>query len=848
MKLQSKILMLVVPLVVLPLVWLGWIAYVKLGEVSRQTSLEQMNTVLDQVGRNVVSNLGVTKANINLFAASSLLKKYVLTEDESVRYSLLQSPLMRLFASYQHAYPEYYELRILLPDGYEDTRSVLTRVPNKTEFEAEAIFFQHLHESDDELHDMYTLNVDNGEPVLYVGRKLILRDDSQDPLATPAVLRGYLVISASLDFLQQQLETQRIGNSGYLFVTDDAGQPLILPSGMSVGGFEQQEFAHILASTIENNVLKTRFNGDDVYLKGRQLHHDLNLFAVLPESDLHAASRELGTLVTGITLLTIILASLLVFYAINHILIHPIKKLVKMAHDIGHSRFDMRSGITSNDEIGELAHSLEAMSRNLQQTTEQVSYLAYRDALTGMPNRRMFKEYLKRALAHAHRYHTELALLFLDLDHFKQVNDTLGHHAGDMLLQQLSERLTECLRDEDEVSLQKSDDPDAAPQDTIARLGGDEFLILLSDIRSPSDCANVSERLLKMLAKPFVINEFEFFITSSIGISVFPADGRNVETLIKNADIAMYHAKEQGRNNYQYFNESMNRTAVERMNMENALRKAIQNQELMLYYQPKVDLHSGGIQGVEALLRWQHPELGMVPPKKFISLAEDSGLIVAIGAWVINEATQQVRRWQDEGIELNMSINISSVQLHRQNMATIIKGYIEQNKCRADRLEIELTETSMVDAYENATSSLNDIRSLGVKISMDDFGTGYSSFSYLRNLPVNILKIDRSFVRDITTDHEDAAIVSAILAMAHTLNLVVVAEGVETIEQLEFLRSHNCDIVQGYLFSRPLPEPELRRFISNHKLLDQLDMELSPHKKSGKHSQLELIRNKKSSD
>ncbi len=460
-----------------------------------------------------------------------------------------------------------------------------------------------------------------------------------------------------------------------------------------------------------------------------------------------------------------------------------------------------------------LLRRLNRANRELELVSRDLAELAQQDPLTGLPNRRRFQDYLQAALAHVRRHHTGLALLFLDLDGFKQVNDTLGHQAGDELLQELSARLTACLRDGDLLSRQETPGA-AAPGNTVARVGGDEFLILLPSVRDASDAASVARRLLELLARPFMIGAGEFYVGASIGISLYPSDGNDVETLIRSADMAMYHAKENGRNNYQYFNASMNAAAAERLALENALRKAVDNRELSLHYQPKFDLRSGDVVGVEALLRWQHPQLGAIPPDRFIPLAEESGLILALGAWMIDAATRQLSRWQVDGIDLALAINISTVQLNQHNLAEVIGNAIKTSGCRANRMEIELTESSIMEAQERASGILDELKALGVQIAMDDFGVGYSSFPYLRRLPIDSVKIDHSLIPDITTDADAAAIVSAILAMAHTLGLRVVAEGVETPEQLQFLRDRQCDIVQGYLFSRPLPEAELRRFLT----------------------------------
>jgi predicted signal transduction protein with EAL and GGDEF domain len=439
----------------------------------------------------------------------------------------------------------------------------------------------------------------------------------------------------------------------------------------------------------------------------------------------------------------------------------------------------------------------------------------------------MFRDYLEKSIAMARRQQNCLALLFMDLDNFKQINDTLGHQAGDRLLHEIARRLEERMRKEDHIASLDTGVDDNNMTDTVARLGGDEFLILLSDVNEPSDVAHTAERIQEVISEPFDIDGNRFFVGCSIGVSMYPNDGDEVDTLIRNADIAMYHAKDNGRNNYQFFNEHMNASAMARLAIENDLRSAISKNEFFLLYQPKIDLNSGEINSVEALIRWNHPDNGIIEPDDFIHVTESTSLILPIGEWVIREAARQAADWRKQGIKLSISINISTVQFNRQNLPEIIRNNIGLHKCDPECLEVELTETGIMDTYDSASRMLNDIRALGVKISMDDFGVGYSSFNHLRSLPIDSLKIDRSFVRDITTDHRDAEIVSAILAMAHTLNLKVIAEGVETKEQLDFLKDHNCDVAQGFLISYPLTGEEIVRFMRQYKTYDIINTDQS---------------------
>ncbi len=435
---------------------------------------------------------------------------------------------------------------------------------------------------------------------------------------------------------------------------------------------------------------------------------------------------------------------------------------------------------------------------------EQVKHLAFHDSLTGLPNRLLFNDRLRVAMVHAHRYREKLSVLFLDIDRFKVINDSLGHSIGDELLRRIAERVGGCIRQED----------------TIARLGGDEFTVLLPGIAREEDAATIANKILEAVRLPFFIEHRELFITTSIGATVYPTDGSDAEALVRNADTAMYRAKEQGRDNYQLYAPAMNSRALERLSFESRLRQALQNQELVVYYQPLIDLSNGQIRGAEALLRWQHPEQGLVSPADFISIAEVSGLIVPIGQWVLRTACAQARAWHRSGYpHMSVAVNLSSRQFQQADLVFQVTEALELAKLPPEALDLEITESNAMQNAELSISALWDLKNLGVRLSMDDFGTGYSSLNYLKRFPIDRIKIDQSFVRDVTSNPDDAAITAAIIAMAHSLKLTAVAEGVETEAQLEFLREQHCDEMQGYLFSRPVPSERFEEFLESGKTL-----------------------------
>jgi diguanylate cyclase len=419
--------------------------------------------------------------------------------------------------------------------------------------------------------------------------------------------------------------------------------------------------------------------------------------------------------------------------------------------------------------------------------------LAQHDFLTDLPNRMLLNDRIGQAIILAFRHSKKLAILFLDLDGFKHINDSLGHAIGDKILQSITKRLIDCVRF----------------SDTVSRQGGDEFVVLLSEMEHSEDAAITARRMLHVVAEAHSIDQHDLHVTASIGVSVYPDDGLDAETLIKNADTAMYQAKENGRQNYQFFKSAMNVRAVERQSMEVSLRRALERQEFMLHYQPKVDLRTGEITGAEALIRWKHPNRGLVSPAEFIPVAEDCGLILPISKWVLGEACRQGRAWMDAGLpQTAIAVNISAMAFRDESFLESVFAILAETGQDPRFLEFELTESVLMKRAESAASVLQKLRARGIRVAVDDFGTGYSSLSYLRKFPIDALKIDQSFVRQITTTPDDTAIVAAVIAMGRSLKLRVIAEGVETREELEFLQALQCDEVQGYYFSRPVVADE----------------------------------------
>lgn len=533
----------------------------------------------------------------------------------------------------------------------------------------------------------------------------------------------------------------------------------------------------------------------------------ITVISILQPSSI-PASRHLF-MFAALSSLGVIVISTLFYIILKHLIDAPIRDFKAGLKQVTDGNLRTRIKTVRGDEFGQLIKDFNAMTDTLcnyiseiSLTETQLKQIAYYDELTGLLNRKSFYEKFAETLSQAKRHKVEniRGVIYIDLEHFNTVNDTFGHHIGDEVLIEASKRVKSCVRE----------------SDYVFRLGSDEFNIILNHLQEETDAVFVAKKLLESISQPFYIESNNIKIGANIGIAIYPKDGGDIETLMKNADTALYEAKKE-RNSYCFFTPEMQKKAQDRMQLINSMYRALENNEFVLYYQPQVN-QEGLVTGAEALIRWQHPTLGFIPPLKFIPLAEESGLIVPIGSWVLETACAEMRRWHKMGLDdLTLSVNLSVNQFKDKDLIKHIKKSITNSDINPHYLHLEITESSLMEDFEQNVSKLNILREMGIKFSIDDFGTGYSSLSYLKKLPINTLKIDRSFVMDIPSDKEDSALVKTIISMAQEFGYELIAEGVESQEQANYLRSLKCDIIQGFLYSKPLPGEEFVRFVLEQK-------------------------------
>ena len=813
MRLHAK---LTLPLLLFAVVLISGIGVVVYQRFSEQTEGELNQAIKAELHHMKMEFEALHRAalaNTMLFAESDRLQHYLVTDDEIERYRLLQPNIYRLFKSYQRAYPEYVEIRLLLPNGDEDTRITIDPMPNKREQEGRGLLFQHIDASPQQQEDLLMRSEDDGSHFLYVSRRLLLRNDVVESLSVNPSNRGYLVLTVSLDQLAQKIKHSVAGTRGrYLFVGPD-GSVIFHSKGLYEEGPLDVGLRMVLHSAIQSGEQhRVLLDGEQIMLWGLGLQDGYKLAAVVPITETQQGLLQLGGSILLWTLLAILITVLLLYRNISTILIQPLHALRQAASAIARGELTVRSPLYARDEIGELVEAFNYMGEELLGSHKQINELAFHDPLTGLANRRLFTINLDNAIQQARRNETPLALLFVDLDNFKRINDTLGHEIGDLLLIEVATRIHNCMRATDLVTHEER-------RGDVSRLGGDEFTALLTSIENSGNAFLVARRVLDAISRPLQLAGHELYITASIGIAVYPQDGADAMALMKSADTAMYHAKGQGKNNCQYFDASMNRQTLDRLQMESKLRWAIANNELSLHYQPQVDLETGRIVGAEALVRWTHSEDGVIPPGIFIPIAEESGLIIPIGEWILRRACMQLAEWQAQGInDITLSINISAEQFRLIPIAELINTIVKETGVAPHGLILELTEGILMGSEASLLTQLQTLKQQGMRISLDDFGTGYSSLSYLNRFPIDELKIDKSFIDEMSKGERHLRIISAIIELAECLEMTVVAEGVESQEQVVQLQQRQCRIIQGYVYSPPVPVEAFLKLIErfNH--------------------------------
>ncbi len=802
MRLHKKINLVSAPFVILCLCAVGFVAYGQLRERAERRIFDEVHASLHALAWQAEALQRQAVHDAELLAASLTADGELGRAAAAVEGGSAGTAFQAIFAALQARNPEYLQGAIFHPDGRLAFQAGKGGWGGEVGQKKLAGFFERLQGSGSRSSFLLVDPTGEGGLLFFAGRKI---QAAQHEVSSPGqAAGGSLVLAGDAGFLERQLATSN-GSDNVLFMLAAANGMVLLPRRLP---FDSSYLPDQLLEGSPTDELRPEVQivqGSSYFFFVRRVADNLVAVRVPAEKMLQTGHR-LAFMVGAATLAVILLFVFFLAFFSRRLLAEPISRLNDAVIAYGRGEDDVAIGVEADDEIGELARSFVEMRDNLRASREQICQLASQDALTGLPNRAMFVEFLKRSLARAARYDEILALFFIDLDNFKRVNDTLGHEVGDLLLQQVAERLRHTLRDSDLLATSQANEEEAH---MVARLGGDEFTVVLPQLRHQNDAAIVAERQLQALLQPFHIEGHEIHATISIGITVFPFDSRKPEELIMNADVAMYHAKNRGRNTYSYYSAAMNTAALERFTLEAELRRALERREFVLYYQPQVDARTEEIVGLEALVRWRHPERGMVPPGMFIPLAEETGLIGPIGEWVLREAVGQIRQWQENGMRpVAVAVNLSSPQFEAGDLERLITSTLAEFGVPPSLLKVEITESILLRAEEKAVETLDMLKRTGVQVCLDDFGTGYSSLAYLKEFPIDVIKVDRSFVRNIATDRKDAEISSAIIALGKCLHLTVVAEGVEEKAQLDFLRDKGCDTIQGFYFYKPMPAAE----------------------------------------
>jgi len=808
MHLKPKIVLVFLPVIVVQILVLLIPLFLTYQDYISEQVKGQIKDSTEQVQTALNNQIAAIEADSSIFAHSLILERYLRTEDESIRFNIMHQVLLKEFATFMHAHPEYIEISLIMADGYEEVSLVNDNIINLTDEEQDTSYFKHIAASVANFEVSSMLNPDTNQWVLVAARKVFQKSLIEQSGSTKATVMGYLIVKTSFDFIDYLFKHNSLIDNGFMILSDVNGTPITMKVN---DDFSTDKQLKVLSENGHSKQLKisTWSLDNESYIVGHKKLTDELLYSIgWPESELDKLFTSIGYTSLQNSLIVICFSGLIFFFILNKLLVSPILQLSLSAKRMGQGDNHWSFQSEANDELTELAHTIKDMGQGLLQEKQKVHEIAYQDSLTHLPNRRQFISELEHQYCGHDADLPDIALLFLDLDGFKQVNDTCGHETGDQVLIIFAERLKQVLRADENLGYGVN-----SIKHQIARLGGDEFTILLKGVTHRNTAGRIAERILNTFANPIVIADQEFSIGVSIGISLAAENGDNAVELLKNADTAMYNAKMQGKNTYRFFSKTAALKSLKVLQIKEDLRRAINSNELKVVYQPQICTATGKMLGCEALVRWNQPGTGWVSPDVFIPIAEESGLIIPLGKWVLREACQQIKQWQSMGYPVvRVSVNVSCVQLAREDMYQVVQGCLSETGLSAALLTVEVTESSILQGSDSIVQ-LEQLQSAGIRIALDDFGTGYSSLSALRGLPINELKIDKSFITDLSSGKDGEAIVSAIIAMAHQLGLQIVAEGVETFAELNFLEQTNADIIQGYYFSKPLNENDFIAFL-----------------------------------
>lgn len=811
MGLRLKLILISFLLGLVPLLLTCVAAYWYFENKLRAEALLYQEDMLGQLEFNATAEVHKLKQVARQIAADSVMGKYFETNAD-VRPYLMQPAVLRLFAGYGRINPSIKAIGLYDAAGKLDTYFSLGR---------EKVAQNLDHFNRDELeNNLVVVNLDEGfggpketvESVVPVVRekrnKQTLRKENQ--------VKGYVVVWYSIVPLQEMLKQTEQRNTKFFFVSDFGD---VFVSGENLG-FSRLSVDTMQAMTIDdegNSQVHLEVDGHHLLLSLRKVSEGLWLGGLIDEDAIDGSVLNFLWVIVPSLVVVLLLTGLIFYVQVLRMVIGPVDRLIDATRRVAQGNYKQPLQVNSRDELGELALAFQHMGEKLDESSRRIRELAFFDPLTGLPNRSTLKRTLTAAIKKSNRDKSKLAVFFIDLDDFKKVNDSLGHAAGDELLIQVAKRLKDNIRQSEELS---TDSMLPSRNTLVSRRGGDEFNAVITDIKQVHEAAVVAERIIESLNAPIMLMGTETCVSASVGVAIYPGDGDDADTLLRNADLAMYEAKAQGKNNYHVFTEAINQLVHERLGMEHAIHEGLRKGEFELYYQPKVNLQNMQVVGLEALIRWNHPERGLVSPAEFIPLAEESHLIFDLGNWVLGEALNQLQEWGahlPKGVRV--AINISPRQLAQSSIVSQIVDMAGHFGVPLQRLDIEVTETSLLEDEAQASQHLSALRSQGVTISLDDFGTGYSSLTFLRRLPIDAVKIDRSFISQIAREDEDRAIVQAIMDMCLKLGLKIVAEGIESADQLSFLVANDCHEAQGYMFSKPMPADQVLAFLRQPEYL-----------------------------